>query len=176
MSHLSRNALIERLAAVKLFALDVDGVLTDNCVYFGPDGAESKRFHISDGLFISLAMKSGLEIAIVSGRYSAATDSRMRNLGVRHVFQDKRDKREMLSPLLETLGIGLESVAFLGNDLPDLTLLECVGLPLAVADAFPAVKRAAAWVAERRGGDGAVRELLELYFEATAIDPGSLLP
>ena len=92
MNHLSRDQFVKRLKSIMLLALDVDGVLTDDSIFFGPDGFELKRFNISDGFFMALAMRSGLELAIVSGRYSAATDTRMKDLGVKHVLQGKKNK------------------------------------------------------------------------------------
>ena len=103
MPRLTVTQFKKRLKAIKLLALDVDGVLTDDSIYFGPDGFELKKFHISDGLFIVLAMRAGLEIAIVSRRPSSATNSRMRDLGVKHVLQGHQDKIEMITPLLEKL-------------------------------------------------------------------------
>ena len=105
MSKLSREDFVGRFKTIKLLALDVDGVLTDDSIYFGPDGFELKCFNISDGLYMVLAMRAGLELAIVSGRHSVATDSRMKDLGVRHVLQDKKDKTEQIEPLLKKLGL-----------------------------------------------------------------------
>lgn len=175
MAYLSREELVRALADIRLLAIDVDGVLTDDSIYFGPDGAEFKRFNISDGFFMVLAMRAGLEIAIVSGRYSAATDSRMRDLGVRHVLQGKKDKVAMLTPLLQELGLTFDTVAFMGNELLDISLAERVRLPIAVADACEGLKEVVRYVTARPGGRGAVREVLECYFEGRGIDPRSLL-
>jgi 3-deoxy-D-manno-octulosonate 8-phosphate phosphatase (KDO 8-P phosphatase) len=168
---LSRAQLIERLRNIKLLALDVDGVLTEDSIWFGPDGFEMKRFNISDGFFMKLAMRAGLEIAIVSGRYSAATETRMRDLGVDNVMQGQKDKVTMLKPLLDQLDIRFEQVAFMGNDLLDLRLAGTVGLPIAVADAVADLRREVLWVTDKPGGHGAVRELLDMYFEAIGKDP-----
>ncbi|UCE25883.1 MAG: HAD hydrolase family protein [Candidatus Zixiibacteriota bacterium] len=160
---------------VKLLALDVDGVLTDDSIYFGPDGFELKRFNISDGLFIVLALRSGLEVAIVSGRYSPATDTRMRDLGVKHVLQGMKDKVDMITPLLEQLNLGFDDIAFVGNEILDIKLANLAGIGIAVADSSPELLEAADYVTERGGGKGAVREVVECYFEATGINPGGLL-
>jgi 3-deoxy-D-manno-octulosonate 8-phosphate phosphatase (KDO 8-P phosphatase) len=170
---LSRNEFVEKLRCIKLLALDVDGVLTDDSIFFGPDGLEMKRFNISDGFFMALAMRSGLEVAIVSGRYSAATETRMKDLGVRHVLQGRKAKTEMIEPLLKELQIDFPDVAFVGNELLDIKLAEKVGLPVAVADASPRFIEVAAYVTRRTGGHGAVREILEDWFEAVGKDPGS---
>lgn len=168
---LTREELVRRMKDIRLLALDVDGVLTDDSIYFGPDGFELKKFNISDGFYMVLAMRAGLELAVVSGRYSAATTSRMKDLGVRHVLQDKKDKVEQITPLLEKLGISFSEVAFVGNELLDVKLARRVGLPIAVADAVPELKEVAAYVTAKPGGQGAVREVLECYFEGSARDP-----
>ncbi len=175
MPKLSREQFIKRLKNIKLLALDVDGVLTDDGIYFGPDGFELKKFNISDGFFMVLAMRHGLELAVVSGRYSAATDTRMKDLGVKHVLQGYKDKCEMIEPLLEQLGIAYDEVAFVGNELLDIKLAKKVGLSIAVADANNELIEVVNYVTSKNGGDGAVREILECYFEAVDVDPKSLV-
>src|SRR3990170_2228787 len=137
MPRLSVLQLKKRLREIKLLALDVDGVLTDDSIYFGPDGFEMKRFHISDGLFMVLAGRAGLEVAIVSRRPSPATDSRMRDLGVKYVLQDSMDKVNLIKPLLEKLKLDFKDVAFIGNEIMDIGLAEKVDLGIAVADSSP---------------------------------------
>ncbi|MBU0983804.1 MAG: HAD hydrolase family protein [candidate division Zixibacteria bacterium] len=171
MDKLTRGQFIERLKTIRLLAIDVDGVLTDDSIYFGPDGLELKKFNISDGFFMVLAMRAGLELAIVSGRYSPATDTRMKDLGVKHVLQGKKDKVEMTRPLLETLGISFTDIAFIGNEILDIKLAQHVGLPIAVADASKDLVDEVAYVTTKPGGDGAVREVLECYFEAVGKNP-----
>jgi len=171
----SQKELLGRLSGIKLLALDVDGVLTDDSIFFGPNGFEMKKFNISDGLFIVLAMRAGLEIAVVSGRESAATDTRMRDLGVKHVLQGRREKTDMIRPLLDELMIRFEQIAFVGNEILDVNLARRAGVAIAVADSCPELLREADYVTKRRGGEGAVREVVELYFEAKDIDARSLL-
>ncbi len=175
MSILTRDELKQRLKVIKMLALDVDGVLTDDSIYFGPHGFELKRFNISDGLFMVLAMRAGLELAVVSGRYSAATDTRMKDLGVKYVLQDMKDKTKQIEPLLSKLGLTYGDVAFMGNDILDITLAGKVGLAIAVADAAPELAASVHYVTMRKGGQGAVREVLECYFEAVGQEPRSLL-
>ncbi len=175
MTKLTRPQLIDRLKTVKLLALDVDGVLTDDSIYFGPDGFEMKRFNISDGFFIVLAIRSGLQIAVVSGRHSAATDTRMKDLGVKYVLQGMKNKVGMIAPLLKELNIPYSEVAFMGNELLDIPLAERVGLPIAVADASHDYLNCVAYITSSNGGHGAVREILECYFEATGKDPKSYI-
>lgn len=175
MTKLTREQYLEKWKSVKLLALDVDGVLTDDSIYFGPDGFELKRFNISDGFLIVLAMRAGLELAIVSGRYSASTETRMKDLGVEHVMQGMKDKTKMLKPVLEKLKIDFSEVAFAGNDLLDIKLAGRVGLPIAVNDANEKLKDVVIHVTEHKGGNGAVREILEDYFEAKGLDPASFI-
>ncbi|MFQ6007388.1 MAG: KdsC family phosphatase [Candidatus Zixiibacteriota bacterium] len=175
MAHLSRQEFIQRLKTIKLLALDVDGVLTDDGIYFGPNGFEMKRFDISDGLFMVLAMRAGLELAVVSGRPSAATETRMKDLGVKHILQDMKDKTKQIEPLLSNLHIDYSEVAFMGNEILDIKLAQKVALPIAVADANPELLEVAAYVTNKKGGQGAVREVLECYFEAIDKDPKSFM-
>lgn len=175
MPKLSREEFVKRLKTIKLLALDVDGVLTDDSIYFGPEGFELKRFSISDGLFIVLAMRAGLELAVVSGRYSSATDTRMKDLGVRHVLQDMKDKTKQIEPLLARLSLDYSDVGFVGNEILDIKLAKKVALPIAVADAAPELIEAASYVTKGKGGRGAVREVLECYFDAIGKDPKSFM-
>jgi 3-deoxy-D-manno-octulosonate 8-phosphate phosphatase (KDO 8-P phosphatase) len=175
MPKLSREEFVQRLKSIKLLALDVDGVLTDDSIYFGPDGFELKRFNISDGLFMVLAMRAGLELAIVSGRPSAATETRMKDLGVTHVLQDKKDKATQIEPLLSQLNLSYSDVAYMGNEILDIRLAEKVALSIAVADSCSELIAVVSYVTINKGGHGAVREVLECYFEAVDKNPESFL-
>jgi 3-deoxy-D-manno-octulosonate 8-phosphate phosphatase (KDO 8-P phosphatase) len=169
--HISFDELAGRLKGIKLLALDVDGVLTDDFIYFGPNDFEMKKFNISDGFYIVLAMRSGLEIAVVSGRPSAATTTRMKDLKVKYVLQKMQDKREQIAPLLKKLGVELNQVAFMGNEILDIPLAREVGLSIAVADAASELKKIVHYVTEAKGGKGAVREVLKAYFIGNNFDP-----
>ncbi len=138
--YLTQKELAERFKSIRLLALDVDGVLTDDHIFFGSDGFELKQFNISDGFFIVLAIRSGLEIAVISGRPSKSTSSRMKDLGVKHVLQEMKDKRKQILPLLEQLKINHSQVAFVGNEILDMGLAKEVGLSIAVADACDELK------------------------------------
>ena len=175
MPKLSRPEFLDRIKNVKVLALDVDGVLTDDGIFFGPDGFEMKKFNISDGFFMVLAQRAGLVIAIVSGRSSAATETRMKDLGIEHVFQGHRDKTKMLEPLLKQLKLHFSDVAFVGNELLDIKLAQRAGLSIAVADSNRELLDIVDYVTEKKGGDGAVREVLECYFESRDIDPKELI-
>lgn len=153
-------------ADIALLVLDVDGVLTDGRLWYGPGGEELKAFHVRDGHGIVQLLAAGLRVAVISGRSSPAVATRMRELGVTDVIQGVTDKARALAELLARVGVEPQRVASLGDDTPDLGLLAGVGLPAAVADAHPAVLAAAAYVTRAAGGQGAVRELCDLLLAA----------
>ncbi len=156
------------LAGIRLLLLDVDGVLTDGRLYFGARGEALKVFHVRDGHGIKLLMASGVEVAAVSGRRSAAVTARMRELQVKRVMQGCGDKVAALHSLCEDLDIDARACACIVDDTPDLPLMTAVGFAAAVADAHPLVLSAAHWVAKHDGGRGAVRELCDSLLRARA--------
>lgn len=156
------------LAAIELLVLNVDGVLTDGRLYFSARGEALKVFHVRDGHGIKLLMRSGVAVAAVSGRRSAAVTARMRELGLRHLVQGCGDKVAALRELARKLGIDPLACACLVDDTPDLPLMTAVGFAAAVADAHPLVRSAAHWVSEAPGGMGAVRELCDELLRARA--------
>lgn len=156
--------------AIRLVILDVDGVLTDAGVYLGrlPSGEtlELKRFDIQDGLAIKLLAGAGITPVVVSGRVSAATDIRMKELGVEvHQDPDAR-KLHVVQRLMEERGLRWEEIAMVGDDLPDLPLLTRCALPVAVANAVPEVAEVCRWRTARPGGRGAVREFVRALLMA----------
>jgi len=155
-----------RLAAITLVVLDVDGVLTDGGLWFGPDGQLQKRFDVRDGLGLRLLQQAGLQIAFLSGGRGGATEVRARQLGIDHCMVGIKDKPVALLSLQQRLGVNKNSIAFLGDDLNDLPVRQQVGLLLAPADACLALRRQADSVLTRRGGHGAVRELAERIMQA----------
>ena len=155
-----------RASRVRLLVLDVDGVLTDGGLFVSAGGEEIKRFHVHDGLALVAARRAGLQIAILSSRASAAVTRRMTELGVGEIHQGVTDKAGALDALRERLGLAVGEVAMMGDDLPDLPAMARAGLALAPANAAAEVKRAAHWVARRRGGDGAVREAVEMLLKS----------
>jgi 3-deoxy-D-manno-octulosonate 8-phosphate phosphatase (KDO 8-P phosphatase) len=155
-----------RAARIRLLVLDVDGVLTDGGLVYTASGEETKRFHVHDGFALVAARKAGLQIAVLSGRASAAVTRRMAELGVAEVYQGVADKVAALDSLRERLGLALREVAMMGDDLPDMPAMARAGMALAPANAIAEVKRMAHWTARRRGGDGAVREAVEMLLKA----------
>jgi 3-deoxy-D-manno-octulosonate 8-phosphate phosphatase (KDO 8-P phosphatase) len=166
-----QSPLAARARRIRLLILDVDGVLTDGGLVYGPTGEELKIFHVRDGHAIGVAQAAGLTVSVVSGRSSAAVARRMADLGVTEVHQGVSDKLALLATLCARHGIGADAAAFMGDDLPDLPLLGAVGLALAPADAVADVRRAAHWISRRGGGGGAVREAIEWLLRARAAWP-----
>jgi len=158
----------QTLASIRLVAFDVDGVFTDGRFYLSDDGVESKAFHTQDGFGIRQLINAGIEVAVISGRQSAAVERRMAELGVAHVVQGCKDKVAALDELTINLGIDTKQCAYVGDDIPDLPLLNTVGYSIAVANAVSTVKEQCQHTTMARGGHGAVREVCELILVATA--------
>lgn len=156
----------DRLAGIRLFALDVDGVLTDGRIWYLDGGGEAKAFHIHDGHGLKRLLEAGIEVALVTGRHSAAARRRAQELGITTVHEGVADKGHCLSELAAAAGIGLDACAFMGDDEPDLSALGAAGVALAPANAVPAVRAIADWCSSLRGGEGAVREACELILAA----------
>ncbi|MDH3399523.1 MAG: HAD-IIIA family hydrolase [Chromatiales bacterium] len=158
---------ISDLSSVALVVFDVDGVFTDGRILIGPQGEEYKTFHTRDGHGVKRLMASGRQVAIISGRNATAVEHRMAELGVQHVFQGCKDKLKVLLALLEQLDISLENVAYMGDDLPDLEVMQKVGLPVTVSDGAPEIRSAASIVTRAAGGHGAVREFCDMLLNET---------
>ena len=148
--------------SIRLLILDVDGVLTDGRLYYGARGELLKAFHVRDGHGIKALRAAGIEVAVLSGRRSAAVRHRCRELGIRHVIQGADDKLAAFARLTSRLDVEPRECACIGDDVPDLPLMQAVGLACAVADAHPAALRAAHYTTSLRGGCGAVREVCDL--------------
>jgi 3-deoxy-D-manno-octulosonate 8-phosphate phosphatase (KDO 8-P phosphatase) len=153
-------------SALRLLALDVDGVLTDGRLYYGSDGEELKAFNIKDGLGLKLLQRAGVAVAIITGRRSPSVERRAAELGIEHVVQGREDKRVALEELCTALGLSLAQCAYMGDDLPDLGALRAAAIGLAPADAVEAVAAAADWQSRYPGGGGCVREACEQLLHA----------
>jgi 3-deoxy-D-manno-octulosonate 8-phosphate phosphatase (KDO 8-P phosphatase) len=158
-----------KLAAVRLLVLDVDGVLTDGGLWYGPRGELIKRFDVRDGMGIRLLQQAGIEVALLSGGRGGATEERARHLGIRHCLVGAADKPLALAALQATLGMAVAATAFVGDDVNDLAVRSRVGLLLATADAAAPLRQRADLVLRRSGGDGAVRELAEELLRSTPL-------
>jgi 3-deoxy-D-manno-octulosonate 8-phosphate phosphatase (KDO 8-P phosphatase) len=167
----SRDGWRARLRRVRALVLDVDGVLTDGSLYYGPGGQCFKRFDSKDGMGIVLLQKAGVRVAFLSAEETDIVRRRAEKLRVRDVFLGVEDKGEAFERFLRARGLGAAEAAYAGDDVNDLPPLRRAGVAIAVADAVPEVRRAAHWVTSRPGGRGAVREICEaiLKFRAGAV-------
>jgi 3-deoxy-D-manno-octulosonate 8-phosphate phosphatase (KDO 8-P phosphatase) len=162
-----------RAARVRLLALDVDGVLTDNGIWIGPvagERVELKRFDIQDGLGLRLLRTAGIPVLWLSGRRSEATALRAEELRVDELLQVPGPKKlDALAQVLSQRGLGWDEVAYVGDDLADLQIMRRVGLPIAVANAVEEIREVAAAVTTAAGGHGAVREIAEALLKARGV-------
>ena len=164
------NSINELAAGVRLLLMDVDGVLTDGRLYNVPDPAgnmvETKGFSSQDGIALQWLNWKGIQTGVISGRVSPATQERARQVKMTYVYQGHIEKIPVLQEILVACGLKPEQVAYMGDDLTDVVVMNRVGLPIATANARPEVKRCAKYVTAARGGDGAVREVIELLLKA----------
>jgi 3-deoxy-D-manno-octulosonate 8-phosphate phosphatase (KDO 8-P phosphatase) len=167
-----RRREVREAQAIRLLVLDVDGVLTDGRLYFGPRGEALKVFDVRDGYGLTALQRAGIIVAVISGRRSAAVRARCRELHVRHVHQGVSDKLAVFERLRARLGLTRSACACVGDDLPDLPLMRAVAMSFAVADAHPQVRRAADRRTRQAGGRGAVREVCDLLLAAQSATPG----
>ena len=163
-------AVMRRAQKIKVFLMDVDGTLTTGvvCLQAFPDGrvAEMKVFDAHDGAGLKLASIMGIRTGVITGRDTPAVAQRAREMAVEFVIQGQARKLEAYKGILERANVTDDEVAYLGDDLPDLPLLQRVGLAVAVGDAVVEVKRAAHYVTKADGGKGAAREVVELILKA----------
>jgi 3-deoxy-D-manno-octulosonate 8-phosphate phosphatase (KDO 8-P phosphatase) len=159
----------QRAARVRLVALDVDGVLTDGRLYYGPQGEALKVFDVRDGHGIKMLLGHGIDVAILSSRSSDIVATRARELGIGRVLQGRSDKSLAWKELLAESGVAESAAGFIGDDLPDLPVLSAAGLAATVADARDEVKAVAHWITPQPGGRGAVRALAEFILRAQGV-------
>ncbi len=152
---------------IEMLILDVDGVLTDGSFIINADGSESKCFNARDGHGVKMWHRAGLKSAIISGRESSATSIRAEQLSISHVLQGQKKKLPAFETILGESGLEASQIAYVGDDLLDLPLVNRAGFGVAVANAVGELKSAADYVTEASGGDGAVREVVELILKNT---------
>ncbi len=148
--------------SIELLVLDIDGVLTNGAVTLTATGETSQTIHTQDGCAIKSWLDMGGQVAILSGRKNEHVATRAQLLGIECVLTGVEDKRTEFVTMLDTLGCKAGATAYVGDDIPDLGVMQLCGYPIAVANALPAVKRAAMYVTRRPGGNGAVAEAIEL--------------
>jgi 3-deoxy-D-manno-octulosonate 8-phosphate phosphatase (KDO 8-P phosphatase) len=158
--------IVDRARRIKLLVLDCDGVLTDGRIIMLPSGDETKAFDVKDGHAMVMAQRAGLRIAIISGRQSPVLRARAKELGVAHLVEMAWVKTEPYEKVLAEEGLTDEAVCYVGDDVVDIPLLRRAGLAVAVSDAVDETKQHSHLVTARRGGRGAVREVIELILNA----------
>ena len=162
MPKLTKEQFLERLSGIKLLSLDTDGVLTDGGLYYTDDGEELRKFNVKDGLGIQRVQAAGVKVAIITASSTPSIAHRGRRLGVDYVFIDCEDKLATLVRICDEMGIDLNQVGHVGDDLNDLAVFGAVGCPMAVADATDEALTSVLFVTKKKGGDGAVREICDL--------------
>ena len=168
--------LIEKAAAIRLLALDVDGIMTDGTLLFSASGDEMKGFNILDGLGIKQVMAAGINVAVITGRRSPLTEKRMNDLGIPQLMQGREDKKIALRELAARLEIAPHQIAYMGDDLPDLPAIRYAGLGITVPNGYWLVRQHADFCTSAAGGSGAVREACELLLCACGQLNASLQP
>ena len=170
MSHSQApQSVIDKAKHVKLVALDVDGVMTDGSVYFSAQGDELKAFNILDGQGIKALMKHDIDVAIITGRTSALTARRAKDLGINNILQGREDKKVALTEICSQLNINFNQVCYVGDDLPDLSAITNSLLGITVPNGHSLVKKYADFCTLTPGGHGAVREVSDIILEAKGL-------
>jgi len=161
--------ILEKAATIKLVIFDIDGVLTDGSLFIGDDGQEYKAFNSKDGHGMRMLQDAGVEIAVITGRVSNVVEHRVKDLGIKHVYQGKREKLPAFEELLQKVKLMPEQVAYVGDDVVDLPVMTKVGLAICVQDGHPFVKKHAHWITEHGGGRGAGRDVCEMILQARGV-------
>ncbi|CAN5251222.1 HAD family hydrolase [soil metagenome] len=167
---------VARAAKVRLMIFDVDGILTDGSLHFGPEGEVIKTFNVLDGHGIKLLQQSGVSTAIISARKSAIVERRATDLGIPHLFQGVHDKRAAFEQLLAQTSIAAEACGFIGDDVIDLPILLRVGFACSVPDGHVEVRTRVHFVTQARGGHGAAREACDFILRAQGSYEAALAP
>jgi len=160
------QAIKDKAKKIQLLALDVDGVMTDGKIYFSAQGDELKAFSILDGQGIKTLLSNNIQVAIITGRTSPLTARRARDLGINLILQGREDKKIALQELSDELGISFDKIAYIGDDLPDLSAIISSGLGVTVPNGQFFVKEHADHCTKAHGGQGAVREVCDLILDA----------
>lgn len=158
--------ILTRLKKIKLLVFDVDGVLTPGDILIHPDGSESKSFDVRDGIAIRFAQQAGLQVGLLSGRFSEAVAQRAQDLGIEICVQGSGGKKLDFLEILEKLTLTPEEAAYVGDDIVDLPVLRLAGFAATVSDGCPEAREVAHYVTRAQGGHGAAREIIELILKA----------
>ena len=160
------ESLLEKAKKIRLVIFDVDGVLTSGQITYGSQGTEYKTFHVHDGLGIKLLLQSKIAVAIITSRESDIVTRRAKELGIPYVFQKCPNKMPAYLELKKQLHLPDETIAYVGDDLPDLALIRLAGLGITVANAPSYIQQHADWVTHKKGGKGVAREVSEFILQA----------
>jgi len=162
----SKKSLSSSLKRIRLFATDVDGVLTDAGMYYSESGEELKKFNTRDGMGIKLLQKAGLITALVTQEQTKLVARRGEKLMIPEVHQGVMDKLSVVREMVERNGVTMDQVVYMGDDINDLSTLQAVGFSATPADGLPQVRAAVHYVCTKKGGEGAVREIIEMILQA----------
>ena len=160
------DRLIQKLKKIKLIISDVDGVLTDGSIYIGSNGEEMKKFSVEDGTGVALARASGLIIALLSGRFSSATDIRAKELKIEDIYNGMLNKIPAYEELKRKYNLEDSEIVYIGDGLIDIPVMEKAGIPVSVKNAHLTAKETAVYVTDKSGGNGALQETIELVLKA----------
>jgi 3-deoxy-D-manno-octulosonate 8-phosphate phosphatase (KDO 8-P phosphatase) len=167
---------VDRAARIRLMIFDIDGILTDGSLHYGPDGEVIKTFNVLDGHGIKLLQQAGVGVAIISARQSAIVAKRASDLGIQHVYQGVHDKLTAFEQLLQQTGIGAEQCGFIGDDVIDLPILLRVGFAVSVPNGHAEVRTRVHYVTQAGGGRGAAREICDFILRAQGRYEAALAP
>lgn len=162
---LNSQQIKEKAKNIRLLLMDCDGVLTDGRLYFSRDGEELKVFHVRDGQGIASWHAAGYKSGIISGRTSEPLQLRAKQLGIEYIFLKRKDKLTAFNELIAAAGVSPDEVAYIGDDTPDIEVMQVVGFSAAVHDALVEVKESSHYVTKAAGGYGAVREIIDLIMK-----------
>jgi len=165
----TKKQIAEIAKNIKLLILDVDGVLTDGRIILDNEGNELKAFHVRDGHGIKMLAKAGIQVAIITGRYSKVVERRAKELGITEVYQRCHIKTVAFEHIIGKYGLTEKEVAYMGDDIVDIPVFKMVGLPIAVSDAEDEARKYAVLVTRNRGGRGAVREICDFLLKAKGL-------
>ncbi|MBP6183731.1 MAG: HAD-IIIA family hydrolase [Saprospiraceae bacterium] len=152
---------LQSFSKIQTFIFDVDGVLTDGSILITEEGTFLRRMHTRDGFAMKLAIQNGYNIAIITGGSSAGVEHRLRLLGIQSIYSGSTDKLPQLEAYLQTHPCNPDGILYMGDDLPDLAVMEKVGLPACPADADPAIINVSKYISSKNGGQGCVRDVIE---------------
>lgn len=167
---LSKEELIEKAKKIKIMAFDIDGVMTDGSVTYDENGVEYKTFNVKDGHGLVRMVQSGFVTAIITARNNGTVKHRAENLNITEIYQGQKYKLPALEEIMAKYNLTFENVSYMGDDLPDLCILEKVGLACCPADAVEEVLESAHFISSKNGGRGAVRELCDFILDAQGIE------